>query len=190
LEQQAHLAMKQRMGERDGTGSNRTAITSLQVMAQTAWPTTTKEDGRSSARHGYMLTGNQGTTLLDAARLAHWQTPRGEISGDTAESHETRQARVVAKHGRRMGTPLEVQAAWPTPKGRDWECENERSLAHRDSPDLSKMVVGTTPIGSPAETANRGQLNPAHSRWLMGYPPAWDVCAVTAMPSSRKSRPK
>jgi hypothetical protein len=34
------------------------------------WPTTTREDARSSARHGYMITGNQGTTLLDAARLA------------------------------------------------------------------------------------------------------------------------
>lgn len=31
---EAHLAMKQRMGERDGTGANRTAITSLQVMAK------------------------------------------------------------------------------------------------------------------------------------------------------------
>jgi hypothetical protein len=28
-----------------------------------------KEDARSSARHGYMIEGNQGTTLLDAARL-------------------------------------------------------------------------------------------------------------------------
>jgi len=27
-------------------------------------------------------------------------------------------------------------------------------------------------------------------RWLMGYPPEWDACAVTAMPSSRKSRQK
>jgi len=32
---EAHLAMKKRMGERDGTNSNRTAITSLQVMVQT-----------------------------------------------------------------------------------------------------------------------------------------------------------
>jgi len=31
---EAHLAMKKRMGERDGTGANRTAITSLQVMAK------------------------------------------------------------------------------------------------------------------------------------------------------------
>jgi hypothetical protein len=37
---EAHLAMKLRMGERDGTHSNRTAITDLQVMAK-AFGTTT-----------------------------------------------------------------------------------------------------------------------------------------------------
>ena len=47
---------------------------------------------------------------------------------------------------------------------------------------------GKQQIGSPAATEKPGQLNPAHSRWLMGYPPEWDACAPTAMPSSRKSR--
>jgi len=37
--------------------------------ASTGWPTPVKEDARSSARHGYMIEGNAGTTLLDAARL-------------------------------------------------------------------------------------------------------------------------
>lgn len=35
----------------------------------TSWPTPVREDARSSARHGYMIEGNAGTTLLDAARL-------------------------------------------------------------------------------------------------------------------------
>jgi hypothetical protein len=150
-----------------------------------SWPTTTKEDARSSARHGYMVTGNQGTTLLDAARLASWQTPRGEISGDTPETHEARQARVVAKHGRRMGTPLEVRAGWAIPLATDCEaagCQN--------NPSLTNQVTGRYTSGYRVETGSGGQLNPAHSRWLMGYPPEWDACAVTAMPSTRGLRKK
>ena len=54
---------------------------------------------------------------------------------------------------------------------------------------LSNQVVHHGPIsnGSPAQTAKRGQLNPAFSRWLMGYPAAWDDCAPTVTRSSRRS---
>src|SRR6185436_9729556 len=41
----------------------------------TSWPSPVRQDGRSSARHGYMKTGHVGTTLFDAARLVPWATP-------------------------------------------------------------------------------------------------------------------
>jgi len=48
---EAHLAMKLRMGERDGTHSNRTAITDLQVMAK-AFGTTTFGSPDQTAKPG------------------------------------------------------------------------------------------------------------------------------------------
>jgi hypothetical protein len=149
---EAHLAMKKRMG-------NRTAITSLQVMAKTAWPTPVTEDSRSSARHGYMFKGHSGTTLLDAANMAAWPTP---IAGNADGSQAPKDASPTGKRadGRKATVSL---------------------------PTIARLA-GTTPYGSTAATASGGQLNPAHSRWLMGYAVAWDDCAPTAMPSSRKSR--
>lgn len=47
---------------------------------------------------------------------------------------------------------------------------------------------GEMRTGSSAETTLGGPLNPAHSRWLMGFPPAWDACAATETRSSRRSR--
>ncbi len=63
-----------------------------------------------------------------------------------------------------------------------------KAIARGVQMGASLTDLGLQANGLSASTASGGQLNPAHARWLMGYPPAWDACAVTAMPSSRKSR--
>jgi hypothetical protein len=59
--------------------------------------------------------------------------------------------------------------AWPTPTARDWK--NGKSNLHgKNARPLSEVAL-LYHVG----TGRPGALNPAHSRWLMGYPVEWDL---------------
>jgi hypothetical protein len=130
---------------------------------------------------------------LNGPRLASWGTPTVQ---------DAKHATLSASEARRDPANLRTQvyaASWSTPAARDWKDTEGMSLTGTNPdgstrsrtdqlPRQAALASGPMLTGCHAPTAKRGQLNPAHSRWLMGYPPAWDDCAATATPSNRKSR--
>jgi hypothetical protein len=117
---------------------------------------------------------------------AAWRSPAAQNADRGAHNGLER---VAAGHTLNLQDQAQM-ATWATPTTRDHK-------DHYYQPNVPEnallgrqvwQVSGETPSGSPAPMEKRGQLNPAHSRWLMGYPPVWDACAVTAMQSYRSSR--
>lgn len=106
----------------------------------------------------------------------------------------------MSPSGRKVQVGLQNVALlvpWSTPRVSDLNggsmrrvrgAAGEEEARHQLREEVVLVGSGPMPNGCGAETTSGGRLNPAHSRWLMGLPPEWDACAVTAMQSLPRSR--
>jgi len=161
-------------------------LTAMQCLS--SWPTTTRDHKDGSQCDNVPLNALLGRV----AWLANWPTPQTQ---DMSGGGQAKRAMGDTRHGSNLND-FAMLASWGTPN-----CMDSLPIRSDEKLTRAKSVAGCSNIrdqvpsgmpatGSPAATASGGQLNPAHSRWLMGYPTEWDDCAPTVTPSSRKSRRK
>ena len=174
------------------------------------WPSPAATDGR---RGGEQTEAMTGSSLVQWAAMAAWPTPQS-----SAESSGMRHARGVADTMTAVASLAGWPTAKPRDYRSENEASLNRPghppdlnklvlLADGEQGSETMMRGNLTLLGQARLTAfgdqpigfllgpngweivpASGQLNPAHSRWLMGLPPVWDGCGVTAMESLRKSR--
>ena len=154
-----------------------TAVTHLSLAVQYAgWPTPSSTI--VDAKPNPPIIGNRKPTdpqigLADVAvHLAGWNSPCASDGNGGKRPHPD--TSMTGKHpsGRKVNMGLASQV----------------HIGFLNTGPARLTADGRMLTGSTAEMGSGGQLNPAHSRWLMGYPTEWDDCAAMVTPSSRSKR--
>lgn len=176
-------------------GVNARPLNEVERLSGWGTPKTTMGDWQKDASGAVCL------NLSGQAKLSGWVSPQAADANGSGINQNTAS---LCQQARRQAQDLDGTAGRSTPRASDtgrttWNpspgggnTQLDRQVGHLllNTPGPARLTVtGEMLTGSDARMEAGGQLNPAHSRWLMGLPAVWDACAPTATRSSRRSPP-
>ncbi|KJL71778.1 hypothetical protein SS61_05020 [Enterobacter hormaechei subsp. steigerwaltii] len=164
----------------------------MQKSGSTLYKLTWKVWAMPSGRRRFRLRASVRRT--SGSVLTGWPTPTASNTKNAYQDAEKVIARKLA--GRQSNLQdFACLAGWPTPAARDGKGGYQGGRMRNgklstDTLDVTAQIAGPARLtdsgdlltGSFAEMESGGQLNPALSLWLMGFPPEWENYAPAETP--------